>query len=460
MSSSSPAAASAAAALATRTRSTAPAPPSSRTLSGPGWATGTSELAPHYDTAERMLGVAPTTRARPCRRAAAGVRRGDRGRRDIHQHPGRGVLGDRARPSPTPTSAARGRSAGLHALRQLHGRLSPRRQEHPGQELPLVRREARASRDPRAPGDRDPPTRRRRRLRGLRADEQARRGLAARQAGAQDDRRGVSSPPAPSAPTAPAAASTPGRCHGSPTASARWSGPIRSRSRRSPPATTRATSAARSRSPRSSTPTPTPTSRSSPTARATRCRPLLADDRRGEPADPAAEVDRGDAAPPAAHGAMLVPHRWSRRTVILLVMQTVDAAISLKPKRRLLGRAGGAPADRGAGPRAAQSDLHPSRRAGGVLVRRSGHRRRATERPHRVGAQHPHHRPHPRRRGGRRRRRRPASSTSATECSATRTCWSATAPPIPANVGVNPAPHDHRAGRARHDPHPTEGQPG
>ena len=31
----------------------------------------------------------------------------------------------------------------LHALRQLHGRLPPRRQEHADEELPLVRREAR-----------------------------------------------------------------------------------------------------------------------------------------------------------------------------------------------------------------------------------------------------------------------------------------------------------------------------
>jgi len=35
---------------------------------------------------------------------------------------------------------------------------------------------------------------------------------------------------------------------------------------------------------------------------------------------------------------MRVPFRWSRRTVILLVMQTVDAAMKLQPKRRLLGR--------------------------------------------------------------------------------------------------------------------------
>jgi cholesterol oxidase len=35
---------------------------------------------------------------------------------------------------------------------------------------------------------------------------------------------------------------------------------------------------------------------------------------------------------------MRIPHRWSRRTVILLVMQTVDAAMHLRPKRKLFGR--------------------------------------------------------------------------------------------------------------------------
>ncbi len=34
---------------------------------------------------------------------------------------------------------------------------------------------------------------------------------------------------------------------------------------------------------------------------------------------------------------MRIPYRWSRRTVILLVMQTVDAAMHLRPKRKLLG---------------------------------------------------------------------------------------------------------------------------
>ncbi len=35
---------------------------------------------------------------------------------------------------------------------------------------------------------------------------------------------------------------------------------------------------------------------------------------------------------------MRIPYRWSRRTVILLVMQTVDAAMRLQPKRKLFGR--------------------------------------------------------------------------------------------------------------------------
>jgi cholesterol oxidase len=35
---------------------------------------------------------------------------------------------------------------------------------------------------------------------------------------------------------------------------------------------------------------------------------------------------------------MLIPHRWSQRTVILLVMQTVDAAMRFRPKRRIFGR--------------------------------------------------------------------------------------------------------------------------
>ena len=41
---------------------------------------------------------------------------------------------------------------------------------------------------------------------------------------------------------------------------------------------------------------------------------------------------------PLQHGADADPLRWSQRTVILLVMQTVDAAMHLRPKRKLFGR--------------------------------------------------------------------------------------------------------------------------
>ena len=34
---------------------------------------------------------------------------------------------------------------------------------------------------------------------------------------------------------------------------------------------------------------------------------------------------------------LLWPRRWSRRTIILLVMQTLDNAIALRPKRGLFG---------------------------------------------------------------------------------------------------------------------------
>jgi cholesterol oxidase len=41
---------------------------------------------------------------------------------------------------------------------------------------------------------------------------------------------------------------------------------------------------------------------------------------------------------PLQAARMVVPLKWSRRTVILLVMQTVDAAMHLKPKRRIFGK--------------------------------------------------------------------------------------------------------------------------
>ena len=98
-------------ALATRTRCIAPAPPSSPTRSGTASPrTGTRELRPHYDTAERMLGRRRPTRAGARRRAPARVR----ARRSGSTRPGRtrasaSSSGPPAKRSPTPTSAARGR---------------------------------------------------------------------------------------------------------------------------------------------------------------------------------------------------------------------------------------------------------------------------------------------------------------------------------------------------------------
>jgi len=41
---------------------------------------------------------------------------------------------------------------------------------------------------------------------------------------------------------------------------------------------------------------------------------------------------------PLRAARLLAPYRWSQRTVILLVMQTLDTAMRLRPRRRLLGR--------------------------------------------------------------------------------------------------------------------------
>ena len=139
---------------------------------------------------------------RPGRQAAAGIRRGDRRRRDLHQHPGRRLLRQARGRGRRPVLRRRGAGPHrLHALRQLHGRLPPRGEEHADEELPLVRREARGQDRARAAGDRDPAARRRRRLRRLRRDQRALRLLAAQAAAHRRPPAAWSSPPAPSAPT-------------------------------------------------------------------------------------------------------------------------------------------------------------------------------------------------------------------------------------------------------------------
>ena len=129
----------------------------------------------------------------------------------------------------------------------------------------------------------------------------------------------------------------------------------------------------------------------------------------GHEADPAAEVAGRHGQPPPADPA------WAGPLQVVAAhgdpagdadRRRGDApaaeAQAVRPRRP--------PADR-AGPQPAQPDLHPCRRAGHPLVRQAD-RRHGAERPDRVDSQHPHHRPHPRRRrdrrqpGDRRRRRR------------------------------------------------------
>ena len=219
----------------------------------------------------------------------------------------------------------------------------------------------------------------------------------------------------------------------------RWCAPTASRSRPSPRPTTAATSRARSRSPRASTPTPTPTSRSSPTARGgdAMSRLFTLHDRRGHAAHPAAEVARGDAPPPAPDRCGCSwPVKWSQRTVILLVMQSLDTAMRLRAKRRAArARAcGSRPSRTPSGP-TRPSSRPPSRPpagspSGSAASPQSG----LTE----SIAQHPDHRPHPRRRGDRRRPRerrgrRPQPGLRLREPAGLRRRRG------PANPGVNPS---------------------
>ena len=103
-----------------------------------------SELAPHYDTASRMLGVVTN----PChgvveelmQRTADDLGVGD----VVPQDPGRRLLRDTRRDGRRPLLRWRRPEAHrVHRVRQLHGRLPGGRQEHAAQELPRARREPR-----------------------------------------------------------------------------------------------------------------------------------------------------------------------------------------------------------------------------------------------------------------------------------------------------------------------------
>ena len=154
--SSPPGRASAAGAWATRTPCTARGRRSFATRSGE-LADWEDEMRPHYGTAERMLGVIEYEGMTPADEllreygAALGVA-------DTFK-PTWSVCSSakQAARSRIPTSTARALADRVRALRELHGGLPPRRQEHAGQKLPLVRRAARRPGAARAPRDGDPP---------------------------------------------------------------------------------------------------------------------------------------------------------------------------------------------------------------------------------------------------------------------------------------------------------------
>ena len=132
--------------------------------------------------------------------------------------------------------------------------------------------------------------------------------------------------------------------------------------RRHRPERLNATSPSPSRSARASTPIPTPMSRSSPTGAAADSMSYLFTLLTGKgskltrPLLWLGQMLRH----PIRFARLLWPFKWSRRTVILLVMQTLDNAIRLRPEAAP-ARARDQAADR-AGPGEAQPDLHPGRR--------------------------------------------------------------------------------------------------
>ena len=113
----------------------------------PGWgelADWESELAPHYDTAERMLGVTDVTFDTDADLLLKEMAE-DFGVGDTYRHTRVGVyFGENGVEHPDPYFDGEGPAAQrLHALRAVHGRLPAQREEHAREELPVVRREAR-----------------------------------------------------------------------------------------------------------------------------------------------------------------------------------------------------------------------------------------------------------------------------------------------------------------------------
>ena len=159
-------------------------------------------LAPHYDEAERMLGVVTVEADDPADQLLREFGARDRRRPDVRQDARRRLLRHAGRDRRRPV--LRRRRAGahrLHRVRALHGRLPAQRQEHAAQELPLAGRARRRDDHARAHGRRHPAARRGRRLGRLRGHDRAHRRLAAPRPPRAHARAASSSRPARSAPT-------------------------------------------------------------------------------------------------------------------------------------------------------------------------------------------------------------------------------------------------------------------
>ncbi len=103
-------------------------------------------MLPHYDTARRMLGVTPNPQFTPADEMMQAIAR-EVGSEDTFRPTEVGVLfadegskpGD---PGARPLLRRSGsRAPHLQLLRGVHGRLPGERQEHPDEELPVLRRE-------------------------------------------------------------------------------------------------------------------------------------------------------------------------------------------------------------------------------------------------------------------------------------------------------------------------------
>ncbi len=137
---------------------------------------------------------------------------------------------------------------------------------------------------------------------------------------------------------------------------------------------------------------------------------------------------------PGRLAKVLFAKQWSRRTIILLVMQTLDNAIALRPRKGPFGTL--LAADR-TGSRAAQPDVHPRRQRSGRMVRQEDRRDRP-ELDHRGALQHPLDRPHP---GRSRDRARPGQGVVDADqrVFGYENLLVCDGSAVPANVGVNPS---------------------